>query len=385
MIRLTQPYLDHAEKSNVLTCLEDGWLSSAGPLVEEFETHLSLYTGAREVIATNSGTSALHIALQICGVRENDLVIAPDLTFVAPIHAIYYNKAEPLLIDVDEHFWQMDLDLLEWFLEKNTRIKEESCYHSKSGKRIGAILAVHALGNVGKMERLISLAARFHIPVVEDAAEAIGSWYQGKHAGTFGRVGCLSFNGNKLITTGAGGAILTQDPLLAQKARHLINHSRVSHIPYYHEGLGYNYKMSTLHAAVGISQLAKLETILSRKKEIIALYQKAWLTNTENKVESYFSLKGAVPNYWWYAIRVDNKDETQKELTKLGVESASLWVPMHLLPINRKVKFITHRNCADRLHLEGLVIPSHQDVKPSEAEMIAKSITEISSKRAISN
>ncbi|MEL6195078.1 MAG: aminotransferase class I/II-fold pyridoxal phosphate-dependent enzyme, partial [Bacteroidota bacterium] len=251
MIRLTQPYLDHAEKSNVLTCLEDGWLSSAGPLVEEFETHLSLYTGVREVIATNSGTSALHIALQVCGVKENDLVIAPDLTFVAPIHAIYYNRAEPILIDVDEHFWQMDLDLLEWFLEKNTRIKEGGCYHNKSGKRIGAILAVHALGNIGKMERLISLATRFHIPVVEDAAESIGSWYQGKHAGTFGRVGCLSFNGNKLITTGAGGAILTHDPLLAQKARHLINHSRVSHIPYYHEGLGYNYKMSNLHAAVG--------------------------------------------------------------------------------------------------------------------------------------
>ncbi|MEM8898349.1 MAG: DegT/DnrJ/EryC1/StrS family aminotransferase, partial [Bacteroidota bacterium] len=378
MIRLTQPFMDHAEKSNVLTCLEDGWLSSAGPLVGEFETHLSLYTGSREVIATNSGTSALHIALQICGVRENDLVITPDLTFVAPIHAIYYNRAEPILIDADEHFWQMDLDLLEWFLEKDTRIKEGECYHKKSGKRIGALLAVHALGNLGKMERLISLAARFHIPVIEDAAEAVGSWYQGKHAGTFGRLGCLSFNGNKLITTGAGGAILTQDPLLAQKARQLINHSRTTHIPYYHDGLGYNYKMSNLHAAVGIAQLAKLETILSRKKEVISLYQQVWLRNTAKKVESYFTLKGATPNYWWYAIRVEHKAVTERELANLGIESASLWVPMHLLPINRNVEFITHKNCSERLHLEGLVIPSHQDVKLSEAEMIAESILDIS-------
>ncbi|MEM9935411.1 MAG: aminotransferase class I/II-fold pyridoxal phosphate-dependent enzyme [Bacteroidota bacterium] len=385
MIKLTKPYLDEAEKSNLLASLEDGWVSSAGPLVEEFETQLGLYTGVRHAIATNSGTSALHIALKVCGVRENDLVIAPDLTFVAPIHAIYYNGAEPILIDVEEHFWQMDLDLLEWYLEKNTRLKEGECFHKASGRRISAILAVHALGNMGKMERLISLSARYHIPVVEDAAEAIGSWYQGKHAGTFASLGCLSFNGNKLITTGAGGAILTQDPLLAQKVRLLINHSRVSPIPYYHEGLGYNYKMSNLHAAVGIAQLAKLETLLQLKKQLISAYQSCWLSSTDHKIESYFSLKGATPNYWWYAVRVGKKEITQKELAGRGVETGSLWVPMHLLPINRKVEFVTLKNCTDLLHTEAIVLPSHQGVKRKEAEMIAQCVLQINSRQTISN
>ncbi len=262
------------ELKYITECIETGWVSSVGAYVDQFEKMTAAFAGTKYAVATSSGTTALHVCLIMSGVNENDLVIAPNITFVATLNSIKYTGASPVLIDADEKNWQMDLNLVEEFLENETIQKEDACYHKKTGKRIPVIMPVHVLGNICDMDRLLLLAKRHNLIIIEDSTEALGSYYKGAHSGSMGSLGTFSYNGNKIITTGGGGMIVTNDEKLSKRAKHLTTQAKSDPFEYMHDEIGYNYRLVNVAAAMGVAQMEQLPLFLTRKKEIIAFYKK---------------------------------------------------------------------------------------------------------------
>ncbi|MEO1448889.1 MAG: LegC family aminotransferase, partial [Bacteroidota bacterium] len=319
MIPLSEPSLDGQSWRYVKDCLETGWVSSAGPFISKFEQQVAAYTGARHAIATINGTAALHISLLVAEVKPGDLVLTSNLTFVASVNAIRYVGADPVLVDVDEATWQLDLDLLERFLSESCQLRDNTCYHMESGRRVAAIMPVHVLGNMGDMHRLQQLADQYKLPIVEDAAEAMGSRFKGQHAGTFGNLGCLSFNGNKVITTGGGGMILTDDDELARRARHLTTQAKTQPEEYFHDEVGYNYRMPNLLAAVGLAQMEQIGRILRIKRYLAHRYQKL-LTAAHPKVRFQQVLPEVTPNNWLQTVRIPNREAIQAKMTECEIQ-----------------------------------------------------------------
>ena len=247
MIPLSVPHLNGNEWKYVKDCLDTGWISSAGSYVNEFETKVADFVGAKYGIACMNGTVGLQIAQIIAGVLPSDYIIAPNLTFIATLNSIKYTGATPILVDVYQDTWQMDLELLENFLNKHSELKltdgKWHSYHKSDGKRIFAMMPVHVLGNMCDMDYLKRIVDKYHLVTIEDSAEALGTRYNGKHAGTFGDFGVFSFNGNKIISTGGGGVIVTDNPTFAKKARHLTTQAKVSSMDYIHDEIGYNYRL----------------------------------------------------------------------------------------------------------------------------------------------
>jgi len=355
MIPLSVPNLAGNEWKYIKECLDTNWVSSVGSYVSQFEQKVAEFCKVKKAIATSNGTLALHLSLMLAGVARNDLVILPNITFVAPANAIKYLGADPVLIDVDVETWQIDLDLLSKFLESATSIVSDRCIHKKSGKKISAILPVHVLGNMCDMDTLMQLAAHYHIPIVEDSTEALGSYYREKHAGSFGLLGCLSFNGNKIITTGGGGMILCDDEELGKKAKHLTTQSKASSTEYYHDEVGYNYRLVNILAAMGVAQMEQLDGFLKRKKQI---------TNTYN--DFFKNVPGALPqkinadvntNHWLYTIVVPNQPEVRKYLLENGVEVRPLWVPMNRLPAFINDTYVSENDISYRLYKTCLSLP----------------------------
>jgi dTDP-4-amino-4,6-dideoxygalactose transaminase len=270
MIPLSVPFLNGNEWKYVKDCLDTGWISSAGSYVTQFEQLVADYAGVKYGIACMNGTVGLHIAQILSGVTSEDHVIAPNITFIATLNAIKYTGASPILIDVDTRSWQMDLELLESFLQENVVFKEVDgqiySFNKETNKRIKAIMPVHVLGNIGDMEQLQEIATSYHLDIIEDSTEALGSLHNGKHAGSFGKFGVFSFNGNKIISTGGGGVIVTNDEALAQKAKHLTTQAKVSAMEYLHDEVGYNYRLVNVLAAIGVAQMEQFPTLLENKK-----------------------------------------------------------------------------------------------------------------------
>ncbi|MEM6807169.1 MAG: aminotransferase class I/II-fold pyridoxal phosphate-dependent enzyme, partial [Bacteroidota bacterium] len=258
-IPLSIPTLGGNEWTYIKECLDTNWVSSVGSYVTAFEESLASYTGAPYAIATVNGTAALHISLILAGVERDDYVIVPNITFIASANSVAYAGANPLFIDIEEESWQMDLNLLESFLIEETEESENGRIYKKDGKRIKAIMPVHVLGNMTEMDRLMDIARRFALLVIEDSTEALGSRYKGQHAGTFGELGCFSFNGNKIITTGGGGMIVTADEEKAKRAKHLTTQAKADPFAYVHDEIGYNYRLVNILAAMGVAQMEKLD------------------------------------------------------------------------------------------------------------------------------
>jgi dTDP-4-amino-4,6-dideoxygalactose transaminase len=272
MIPLSVPFLNGNEWKYVKDCLDTGWISSAGSYVNQFEQQVADYAGAKFGIACMNGTVGLHIAQILSGVTSHDHVITPNITFIATLNSIKYTGASPILIDVDPKSWQMDLNLLETYLKENTLLKEVEgisySFHKSTNKRIKAIMPVHVLGNIGDMNRLQEIATAFHLDIIEDSTEALGSLFKGKHAGSFGKFGVFSFNGNKIISTGGGGVIVTDDEELAKKAKHLTTQAKVSAMEYMHDEVGYNYRLVNVLAAIGVAQMEEFPILLENKKKM---------------------------------------------------------------------------------------------------------------------
>lgn len=274
-IPLYRPAISAADNRYILEALEERFVASTSPIVKKFESKLADFTGAKHVIATQSGTSALHLSLLAAGVKAGDLVITQPLSFVATCNAIRHAGAEPLFIDIDEYRLCLNTEYLNEFFRFETHINNDGqCIHNNSGKRIAACLPVHQYGIPGPMQEIDQLCQDNHVPLVEDAAEALGSFVEdGRHCGTIGLMGTLSFNGNKIITCGNGGAILTNDDELAVHLRHMSTQAKVAHpYEYIHDKVAYNYRLSAIEAGLGLSQLERIDDILENKKALAGHY-----------------------------------------------------------------------------------------------------------------
>ena len=372
MTLLSGPNISGNEWKYVKDCLDTAWVSSVGQYVNRFEEMMAAFTGCKYAIATSSGTTALHISLLLAGVKANDYVIVPNITFVASLNSISYTGASPILIDIDEQNWQIDLSLLEKFLNEKTEIRDGICVHRFDNKKITAIMPVHVLGNMTDMDKLVEICKKYNIIIIEDATEALGSYYKGKHSGSFGLLGCFSYNGNKIITTGGGGMIVTDDKILAKKAKHLTTQAKSDPFEYYHDETGYNYRLVNVLAAIGVAQMEQLPGFIKRKKEIDFFY-KTSLANLEN-VEFQDINEGVDANRWLFTFRSKEQKKLLDALNKNDLQSRPFWVPMNQLPMYKDSIFVTEKNVSETIYKQCLSIPCSTNISENEMEKVVNII-----------
>jgi len=331
-IPLHEPCFIGNEKKYLNECIESTFVSSVGKFVDEFEEKISDYTGAKYAVATSSGTSALHIALLLANVKENDEVITQPLTFVATCNAINYCGAQPIFLDVDKDTMGLSPSALKAFLENNTSVKNQQCVNNKTGRVIKACVPMHTFGHPCRIDEIKEICDKYHIFLIEDAAESVGSTYKGRHTGTFGQVGVMSFNGNKIITAGGGGCIVTNDKALAKKAKHLTTTAKVQHKwDFNHDMVGYNYRMPNLNASLLVAQLENLDNFISSKRKLADVYEAFF--NSTNYIFVKESM-GSKSNYWLNSILLKNKqqrDEFLDETNSSGIMTRPIWTLMNKL------------------------------------------------------
>ena len=372
MIPLSVPNISGNEWKYIKECLDTNWVSSVGAYVNKFEAAVAAFTGAKYAVATSNGTTGLHISLQVADVKRNDFVLVSNITFVASVNSITYVGAEPMLVDVCPDTWEMDMDLLGNFLERETKIEKGNCIHKKSKRRIKAIMPVHILGNMCDVDKLMKLSKKFKLTIVEDSTEALGSYYHGQHAGTFGKIGCLSFNGNKIITTGGGGVIITNDEKLAKHAKHLTTQAKSDPFEYAHDEIGYNYRLVNILSAMGVAQMEQLPKFLKRKKEIVSKYKAAFKEITGIGFQELTD--GATPNNWLVTIRVPDKKGLLDELKKNEIEARPLWVPMNRLPMYRKNIFVSEKNYSRKIYDQCVSLPSSSGITDKELDIVIATV-----------
>lgn len=332
---LHEPSFTGNEWEYVKECLDSSFVSSVGKFVDQFEDGLAAYTGATRAIAVANGTAALHIALLLVGVTRDDEVLAPALSFVATANAISYCGAIPHFVDSDERTLGIDASALRDYLRDIATVRDGKCINVATGRVIRAIVPMHTFGHPVDIEGLLDVAAEFHLALIEDAAESLGSTYDGRHAGTFGRIGTLSFNGNKTITTGGGGAILTNDLGLAARAKHLTTTAKLPHRwEFVHDEVGYNYRMPNLNAALGCAQLEQLPRLVAAKRTLYERYAASFadVTGVRLMVEP----PRARSNYWLQALVLDDahageRDAILTATNEVGLMTRPAWVLMHRL------------------------------------------------------
>ncbi|MFC4161591.1 LegC family aminotransferase [Chitinimonas lacunae] len=336
-LALHEPAFIGRERDYLLDCLDSGWVSSVGPYVDRFEGELADFTGIGHAIAVVNGTAALHICLLLVGVEPADEVLLPALTFVATANAVRYCGAIPHFVDCERTTLGIDPQALEQYLREHAELRGSACYNRSSGRRIRALLPMHVFGHCCDIEALAELAWRWKLQLVEDAAEALGSRRDGRHCGAIGRVSALSFNGNKTITTGGGGAILTMDVELARRAKHLTTTARVGHRwAFVHDEVGYNYRLPNLNAALGCAQLERLNQLLDDKRALAERYREALAPLSG--VRFLTEPPGCRSNYWLNAVLLEGelagcRDELLERSNAAGLMTRPLWTPMHWLPM----------------------------------------------------
>lgn len=353
MIPLLEPTLDGNEARYLQECIDSGYVSSVGPFVERFEREFAKAVGAQHAVACASGTAALHVALRLAGAQPGTLVAVSDFTFIASANAISYTGADLLLVDSEPSTWNMNTEMLHDYVMSRAR----------NGDQIPAIiLVVHVLGHPAAVEPLLELKEKFDIKIVEDAAEALGAgWNSGRLAdrqtGAIGDLGCFSFNGNKMITTGGGGMLVTRDAQMSARARHLTTQARTSSAGYWHDDIGYNYRLTNIAAALGLAQMERLSNILERKKEIAKRYNE-YFRGAE--LVPMPKAAWADPSYWLYSLLVPEHYSCRKlgaEMAGYGISTRRLWPPLH--------KQLPYANCrrldgivAEGIYNRGVSLPS---------------------------
>jgi perosamine synthetase len=334
---LHEPCFSGNEWAYVKECLDTTYVSSVGKFVDRFEADLAAYTGARYAVAVVNGTAALHVALHLAGVRPGDEVLIPALTFVATANAVAHCGAIPHFVDSAWDTLGLDPAALSDYLARVAEPTPNGLRNRESGRRIAAIVPMHVFGHPVAMAPLLELAQRNGVPVVEDAAESLGSFYQGRHTGTFGKLGVLSFNGNKIITAGGGGAILTDDAELARHAKHLTTTAKQPHRwAFFHDEVAWNYRLPNLNAALGCAQLEQLPDFLARKRQLAQHYQSAF--SDVPGISFCVEPTGSRSNYWLNAIRLDAPDEPMRDALLLAANDAGyqcrpVWTLLHKLPM----------------------------------------------------
>lgn len=337
MVPLHAPNFIGNEWAYVKDCLDTGWVSSVGQYVDRFERMLEEFTGINHAVAVVNGTAALHIALKLIGVEYGDEVFVPDLTFVATANAVKYIGAIPHFVDVDINTLGLNPCKLNDYLCEIAVVKDGVCWNRKTGRRIKAVVPMHTFGHPVDLDPLVEVCHKFHLEIVEDAAESLGSYYKGKHTGSYGKVSAVSFNGNKIITTGGGGAILTNDPKLAKMAKHITTTAKLPHPwEYVHDQVGYNYRMPNINAALGCAQLENLSSFIQKKRQLAETYKTKF--DRISNVTFFVEPKYARSNYWLNAILLDESVSHYRDIILQATHDEGLlcrpaWRLMHKLEI----------------------------------------------------
>ena len=333
---LHEPRFLGNEKKYLNECIDSTFVSSVGKFVDKFEAMICEITGAKYAVATSNGTSALHIGLVLADVKQNDLVITQALTFVATVNALKYTGATPVFVDVDKDTMGLSPKSLLEFLKENTSFIVGMCIHNNTKKQIKACVPMHTFGHACRIDEIVEICNKYNIKVVEDSAESLGTTYKNKHTGTFGDMGVYSFNGNKTITCGGGGVLVTNDEALAKRAKHITTTAKVPHKwEYDHDEVGYNYRMPNINAALACAQLEQLDGFINNKRELSGLY-KTFFEGQEN-IEFRIAPKDSDSNYWLQAVCLEDKQARDEFLDKTnaeGIMTRPIWTLMN------KVKMI---------------------------------------------
>ena len=369
-VALHEPRFAGNEWTYLKECLDSTFVSSVGPFVDRFEAELAAYTGARYAVAVVNGTAALHIALRLAGVQQGDEVLVPALTFVATPNAISYCGAVPHFVDSEQHTLGIDPRALREYLQITTEVHNKQCVNRASGRVIRALVPMHTFGHPVDIDGVLAVAADFQLALVEDAAESLGSTVRGRHTGTFGMMGTLSFNGNKTITTGGGGAIISNDPELARRAKHLTTTAKMPHRwEFKHDEIGYNYRLPNLNAALGCAQLEQLPGLLQAKRRLFDRYAAAFAH--VSAVRLVAEPKGSHSNYWLQTLLLDDsvarqRDSILEATNEAGLMTRPAWTLMHRLAPYRTSPRM-ELSCAESLARRLINLPSSAQLAMGKA------------------
>jgi len=354
-IALHEPRFTGNEKQYINECIDSTFVSSVGKFVDLFEEDIARFTGATKAVVCVNGTNALHLALVLAGVKKGDEVISQPLTFIATANAISYCGANHVFVDIDKDTLGLSPASLDDFLTNHTVQKIDGCYNKSTRKKISAVVPMHTFGHPCRIEAIADICNKYRIQLVEDAAESLGSYYKGKHTGTFGNIGVLSFNGNKIITTGGGGMLLFNDVELANKAKHLTTQARVPHQwEFIHDEIGYNYRMPNLNAALGVAQLEQLPAFLQAKRKLAEAYSSFFYASA-SQLTFFTEPQHAKSNYWLNVVLLNNRKERDEFLefsNSKGVMTRPVWELMNRLPMFKNAQCSNLSNAewiADRL------------------------------------
>ena len=374
-IPLSEPEIRGNEWEYVKECLDTGWVSSAGSFVERFERQTAEYLGARHAVATVNGTAALHVAVLVSGVSPDDEVVVPSLTFIAAVNSIRYAGAWPVFVDSEPSYFQMDPEKTIDFLDKGCRWHEGALHNKSTGRRVRGILPVHILGHPADLDPVLEAAKKYDLVVIEDATEGLGAHYGKRKVGRLGDVSCLSFNGNKLITTGGGGMLLTDNEEWASKARYLTTQAKDDPVESIHGEVGFNYRLTNLQSALGCAQLECLEEYVAKKRAIAACYS-----------DSLGAVEGIVPmsepdgcrsTFWMYTILVEEGRAGSRALMKHlhdgGIQTRPLWQPNHLSPAYAEIGPFAC-GTAERLNDMALSLPCSVGLSAEQQERVIESV-----------
>lgn len=336
-VGLHVPRFGGKEQAYVRDCLDSGWVSSVGQYVNKFEEQLAEFTGVKRAVAVVNGTAALHICLLLGGVAAGDEVLVPALSFVATVNAVAYCGAVPHFVDSEARTLGLDPGKLDEYLREIAEIRDGSCYNRRTGRRLAAVMPMHTFGHPVDLDALSEVAGRYRLTLVEDAAEALGSYYRGRHVGNRGLLSALSFNGNKVITTGGGGAILTNDERISRLAKHITTTAKVPHTwEFYHDMLGFNYRLPNINAALGCAQMEQLPTFLTQKRRLAEVYQQAFARIPGVRI--FGEMAGCRSNYWLNALILDRdcanlRDELLTKLNAMNIQVRPVWNLLNTLPM----------------------------------------------------
>jgi perosamine synthetase len=366
------PYLGGNEWQYLKECLDSNWVSSVGPFVDRFEAEIARYIGVDHAIATVNGTAALHVALLVAGVGPGDEVLMPTLTFIATANAVRYCGAFPIFMDSEPETWAIEPRKVADFIQNECESRAGALVNRASGRRVAALLPVHLYGHPADLDPLLDIAARARLPVVEDAAEALGARYKGRRAGAHGTLGCLSFNGNKIITCGGGGMILTRDATLAKRARHLTTQAREPGPEWIHREIGFNYRLTNLQAALGVAQLEQLDRFVEDKRRTASDYDAALAPL--GGISPLGEAAWAFSSFWMYSVLLDpERYGDVRELivrsNREGIQLRPLWRPLHRQPAFAGTQ--AYRvEVADSLYARGVSLPCSVGITPEERRAV---------------
>jgi perosamine synthetase len=380
-IPLSVPEIKGNEWKYVRKCLDEGWVSSVGGYVDRFEGEVARRVGAQHAVAMTSGTASLHIALSLAGIEAGDEVLVPALTFIASANAIRYLGAWPVFVDSEPDFWQIDPQRTLDFLQRDCAWREGALYDKLTGRRVRAVMPVHILGHPVDMDPIVEVARKYELVIIEDATEALGAYYKERPVGLLGDIACFSFNGNKIITTGGGGMLVTDRKEWADRARYLTTQAKDDTLEYIHGEVGYNYRLSNVQAAIGCAQLEQLDEFIAAKRRIASGYTEA-LAGIPG-IHPMRQAEWAHSIWWLYTAIVDEAEYgidcrmLLHNLEKCGIQSRPLWQPLHLSPAHADAR---PAECpvAEQLYCRALSLPCSVGLEDDELREVVTAIRKFS-------